>query len=107
MFVDRTSRRMVANMPDNEGLLKGKDGVFTGIYPKELLISNAPVNYGGTLFAMTPLPLRRMISGLKPRQFIVCFIAFRKWQASVPSAIIQIIWMKKRQGSGSNLNGKL
>jgi hypothetical protein len=56
MFIDRTSRRIVANMPDKEGLLKGKDGVFTGIYPKELLISNTPVIYGGTLFAMTPLP---------------------------------------------------
>lgn len=56
MFVDRTSRRMVANMPDKEGLLKGKDGVFTGIYPKELLVSNTPVSYGGTMFAMTPLP---------------------------------------------------
>ena len=57
MFVDRASRRMVANMPDKEGLLKGKDGVFTGIYPKELLVSNTPVSYGGTLFAMTPLPV--------------------------------------------------
>jgi hypothetical protein len=56
MFVDRTSRRIVANMPDKEGLLKGKDGVFTGVYPKESLISNTPVTYGGTLFAITPLP---------------------------------------------------
>jgi hypothetical protein len=56
MFIDRTSRRIVANMPDKEGLLKGKDGVFTGIYPKELLISNTPAIYGGTLFAITPLP---------------------------------------------------
>ena len=57
IFIDRTSRRIVANMPDNEGLLKGKDGIFTGIYPKELLISNTPVSYGGTLFAMTPIPV--------------------------------------------------
>ena len=27
MFVDRTSRGIVANMPDKEGLLKGKDGI--------------------------------------------------------------------------------
>ncbi len=56
MFVDRNSRRIIANMPDKEGLLKGKDGVFTGFIPKESLISNTPVNYGETLFAMTPLP---------------------------------------------------
>ncbi len=56
IFVDRTSRRIVANQPDNEGLLKGKDGIYTGSYPKELIINNAPVKFGGTLFAMTPLP---------------------------------------------------
>jgi hypothetical protein len=31
MFVDRVSRRIVANQPDKEGLLKGKDGVYTGL----------------------------------------------------------------------------
>jgi hypothetical protein len=57
MFVDRPSRRVVANIPDKEGQLKGKDGVFTGFYPRELLISNTPLNFGGTLYAMTPLPV--------------------------------------------------
>jgi hypothetical protein len=56
MFVDRTSRKIIANQADNEGLLKSKDGVFTGLYPKELLVSNAPVKFGGVLFAMVPLP---------------------------------------------------
>ncbi len=56
MFVDRTSRRIVANQPDNEGLLKEKDGIYTGLYPKELIISNTPVKFGGILFAMVPLP---------------------------------------------------
>src|SRR5450759_2281902 len=56
MFVERTSRIIVANQPDNEGLLKGKDGVYTGIYPKELILNNAPVKFGGTIFAMVPLP---------------------------------------------------
>lgn len=57
MFVDRVSRRIVANQPDAEGLLKGKDGVYTGLYPKEQLINNAPVLFGGTKFGMAPLPL--------------------------------------------------
>jgi hypothetical protein len=56
LFVDRNSRRIITNMPDKQGLLKGKDGVYTGIIPKESLISNTPVNFGETLFAMTPLP---------------------------------------------------
>jgi hypothetical protein len=56
MFVDRTSRRIVANQPDKEGILKGKEGVFTGLFPKELLINFTPVKFGGVLFAMAPLP---------------------------------------------------
>jgi len=56
MFVDRTSRLIIANSPDNEGLLKAKDGIYTGDYPKEAIISNTPVIYGGVLFALTPLP---------------------------------------------------
>ena len=56
IFVDRTTRDIVANQPDREGLLKEKDGVYIGSYPKELIINNAPVTFGGTLYAMTPLP---------------------------------------------------
>lgn len=56
MFVDRSSRLIIANMPDRDGLLKGKDGVFTGTFPKDLLLNNSPVTYGNTLFALAPLP---------------------------------------------------
>ena len=56
MFVDRTTRRIVANEPDKEGLLKQKDGIYTGSYPKELIINNTAVTYGGKLFGMAPLP---------------------------------------------------
>jgi hypothetical protein len=56
IYIDRTSRKIIANQPDAEGLLKEKDGVYTGVYPKELLISNSAVIYGKTMFAMAPLP---------------------------------------------------
>jgi hypothetical protein len=78
IFIDRTSRRIVANMPDKEGLLKGKDGVFTGVYPKELLISNTPVSYGGTLFAMTPLPPEEDDFRLKTQAIHSLFHRFQK-----------------------------
>jgi hypothetical protein len=55
IFVDRATRRIIANQPDKDGLLKSKDGVYTGLYPKESLISNAPLVYGGTQYAMTPV----------------------------------------------------
>ena len=56
MFVDRTTRRIVANHPDNEGLLKSKNGVYTGLFPKEFLISHAPAKFGGTQYAVAFLP---------------------------------------------------
>lgn len=57
LMVERASRRITANQPDREGLLKGKEGIYTGTYPREMLINNAPVIYGGSLFAFVPLPM--------------------------------------------------
>jgi hypothetical protein len=56
MFIERASRRITANQPDKEGLLKEKDGIYTGLYPKELIINFSPAEFGGTLFAIAPLP---------------------------------------------------
>ncbi|MGA1976884.1 MAG: hypothetical protein ABSG89_03420 [Bacteroidales bacterium] len=56
MFVDRNNRRIIANSPDNENLLKEKDGVYTGFYPKERIISYSWVTFGGKLYGMAPLP---------------------------------------------------
>lgn len=67
MFVERTSRRIIANQPDKEGLLKGKDGIYTGFYPKELILANSPVKYGGVIFGMAPLPLEEDEFRIKTR----------------------------------------
>jgi hypothetical protein len=56
MYVDRTTRKIVSNQPDDKGLLKLRDGIYTGSYPKELIINNSAITYGGTLFGMAPLP---------------------------------------------------
>jgi len=56
MIVDYDSRRVFANFPDDEGILKSKEGIYTGTYPKEEVISNYAVEFGNTLFAMAPLP---------------------------------------------------
>lgn len=56
MFVDRISRRIITNTPDENGLLRGKDGIYFGIYPREEIILNAPVTFGGVTYAMVPLP---------------------------------------------------
>jgi hypothetical protein len=56
MFVDRETRKIVANSPDNDGILKEKEGIYTGTYPRELIINNMAIRFGGTLFAMAALP---------------------------------------------------
>lgn len=56
MFIDRTTRKIVANVPDSQGLLKPKDGIYTGSYPRELIIDNTTIDYGGIRFALAPLP---------------------------------------------------
>jgi hypothetical protein len=87
MFVDRTTRKTTSNFQDNEGLLKLKDGVYTGTYPRENIIITTPVTYGGTLYGLTPLPVEedeyriitraihslyhryQYISGIRPEYF--------------------------------------
>jgi hypothetical protein len=56
IYIDRNTRKIISNFPDNEGLLKEKDGVYSGSYPKELVIYNGTVTFGGKLFGMAPLP---------------------------------------------------
>jgi hypothetical protein len=78
MYIDRVSRKIIANQPDNEGLLKPKDGVYTGMYPKELMISNAPVKFGGKQFAMVPLLPEEDTFRLKARAIHSLFHRFQE-----------------------------
>jgi hypothetical protein len=78
MFVDRKSRRITANQPDNDGILKARDGIFTGLYPKELIISNTPAIFGGTLFALVPLPDEEDDYRIKARALHSLFHRFQK-----------------------------
>lgn len=57
MFIDRTTRKITANQQDAQGTLKLKDGVYTGTYPRELVIYNTAGEFGGTLYAIAPLPV--------------------------------------------------
>ena len=80
-----SSRRIVANQPDNEGLLKAKDGIYTGIYPKELIISNAPVKFGGIQFAMVPLPAEEDEYRIKTRAIHSLFHRFQENEGIITS----------------------
>ncbi len=78
MFVDRSTRIIVSNEPDKEGLLKDRGGVYTGIYPKELIINNAPVTFGETHFAMAPLPSREDPYRIRTRAIHSLFHMFQE-----------------------------
>ena len=56
MFVDRATRRVIANGIDEEGSLRHNNGVYTGFLSRDQIINNASIYYGGALFALVPLP---------------------------------------------------
>ncbi len=78
MFIERTSRKITANMPDNEGLLKFKDGVYTGTYPAENIINTTSIIYGGTTFGMAPLPTEEDNYRITIRGIHALFHSFQK-----------------------------
>jgi hypothetical protein len=82
MFVERGSRRIVANQPDAEGLLKLREGVYTGFYPREMILNHAPVTFGGTLFAMVPLPPEEDEFRIRSRAIHVLFHVHQKLNGS-------------------------
>jgi len=120
MFVDRASRNIVANQPDKDGLLKFKDGIYTGLYPKELIINNAPVIFGGTLFAMTPLPSQEDDYRIKTRAIHSMFHRFQEAEGFIASGYntnnmddkearlwIKLEWKALRKAINSEGEGRL
>ncbi len=55
MIVNPETREIYSNSQDAEGLLKPKEGIFTGTYPKERIINTIATEYGGTQFGMVRL----------------------------------------------------
>jgi hypothetical protein len=55
-FVDPDTRAVVANEPDPAGVLHAQDGVFVGTLPKDVIVSNAPVNWEGKRWTMLMWP---------------------------------------------------
>lgn len=78
IFVDRTSRYIFSNYPDQQGLLKQKDGIYTGTYPKELIVNVAPVYFGGTRYAMVPLPANEDENAIKRRSIHSLFHRYQE-----------------------------
>src|SRR5690554_4262353 len=52
MLVDPDSREIYANMADSEGHLEPFKGIYRGILPVEIPLSNTDVEWGGLHWAM-------------------------------------------------------
>jgi hypothetical protein len=85
MFVDRQTRKIFANQPDKEGILKEKNGVYTGDFPKELIINNKPQQFGGTLFALVLLPPQEDDYRIKTRAIHSFYHCFQKTSGIEPA----------------------
>ncbi|WP_148038910.1 hypothetical protein [Proteiniphilum sp. X52] len=57
LLVDAATREVYANVPDAHGVLKFDKGIYKGILPKEVTISNTDIQWSGTHWAMITLPL--------------------------------------------------
>lgn len=57
MLVDPQTRAIYANMPDKNGELIAQSGIFRGVLPKKVTISNTDFEWNGTHWAMITLPL--------------------------------------------------
>lgn len=55
-FVDPDTRYVVANEPDSEGVLHATNGVYVGTLPKEIIVSNAPLDWQGKRWTMLMWP---------------------------------------------------
>jgi hypothetical protein len=97
MFVDRTSRRITANMPDSQGILKLKEGIYSGIFPKELLLTDGPVTFGDTKFAMVALPPEEDNYRIKTRTLHALFHLYQE-SLGYKTEIFNIMSMDEKEG---------
>jgi hypothetical protein len=55
-FVDPETRAVVANEPDSQGILHAENGVYVGTLPRDLIVSNAPIEWQGKRWTMLMWP---------------------------------------------------
>jgi len=55
-FVDPETRAVVANEPDSDGVLHATNGVYVGMLPQEIIVSNAPIEWQGKRWTMLMWP---------------------------------------------------
>jgi len=57
LLIDKNSRTIIANKPDDNGVLTKKGEIYVGVLPKTINISNTAHNWNGRRWTMVMLPL--------------------------------------------------
>ncbi|MBD1384617.1 hypothetical protein IDJ75_04945 [Mucilaginibacter rigui] len=57
LFVDQQSRHTYANMTDSAGILKPEGGIYTGSLPKDVMVANTAIHWGGRTWSVLLWPL--------------------------------------------------
>ena len=57
LLVNKDNRTIIANEPDNKGILTKKGEVYTGILPNGINIANTAFDWNGKRWSMVMLPL--------------------------------------------------
>jgi hypothetical protein len=86
MFVDTKSHFIVANQVDANGALKAEDGVFTGILPSNMNVSNTALEWSGVRWTqiMWPLPVEE-----RQRKTLIAHELFHRIQPSLKLPVLQ------------------
>lgn len=68
LLIDPTTRRVVANQADGEGVLEQQNGVYVGSLPPDQPVANAPVEWAGVRWAMVVV---QFLSGDTPARVTI------------------------------------
>lgn len=77
LFVDPTTRQVIANQADKEGHLHQADGVFVGKLPLETPVANTGIDWGGVRWTMVMWPLPQ---NHRPRTQLLAHESFHRIQ---------------------------
>ena len=62
IVINRVTREIIANEPDNENLLKKVDNIYIGTFPTSKIISCSTTDFGGKFWTMVGYPISPSIS---------------------------------------------
>ena len=85
LFVDPSTRAVVANGPDAGGVLHPDGGVYVGVLPKDVVVANTAVEWQGKRWTMVMWPLPQ---NSQPRERLLAHELFHRLQPdlSIPLA---------------------